>query len=58
MKRRFEFLKTLGKNMEASIPQVAVDEYYKILLAAERLRESLEFLREIAAKTKRVTLIT
>jgi hypothetical protein len=53
-----ETLRTLGKNMEASIPQVAVDEYYRILLAAERLRESIEFLREIAGKTKSVTPIT
>jgi hypothetical protein len=53
-----ENLKTLGKNMEASIPQFAVEEYYRILLAAERLRESIEFLREIAAKTNSVISMT
>ena len=51
-------LKTLGMNMEASIPRVAADEYYKMLLAGERLRETILFLREISGKTKSVTSIT
>lgn len=46
----FENLKTLGKDMEATIPRVPVDEYYKAILAAERLRESIEFLREITGR--------
>jgi len=44
--------------MEATIPQVVVDEYYKILLATERLRESIRFLKEIAGETKNVSPIT
>jgi len=54
----FETLKSLGKDMEATIPQVVVDEYYKILLATERLRESIRFLKEIAGETKNVSPIT
>jgi hypothetical protein len=48
----FGILKTLGKSMGVSVPQVAVDEYYRLLLATEKLQENIDFLRGIAGRTK------
>jgi hypothetical protein len=33
-----ETMETLGKHMGVSVPQVVVHEYYRLLLAAEKLR--------------------
>jgi len=51
-------LDSLRKGMEVTIPRVRVDDYYKILLASERIRETIAILGKLIEKTGSVTSTT
>ncbi len=41
--------------MEIAVPRVLVEDYYKILVAFEQIREANEILKVLKRKTKSVT---
>jgi len=53
-----ETLNALRKGMQTAMPRVPVDNYYKILLAFERVREAIEILRGMIKETKNATPTT
>jgi len=51
-------LDSLRKRMETTLPRLPVDDYYKFLLASERIRETIAILRKIITKTESVISTT
>ncbi|MDH4267827.1 MAG: hypothetical protein OEW45_19540 [Deltaproteobacteria bacterium] len=51
-------LDSLRKGMETTTPRLPVDDYYKFLLATERIRETIAILRKIIEKTESVISTT
>ena len=53
-----EELFSLIKEMEMATLPISVDDYFKFLLASERIRETIEILERIARETESVTAPT
>ena len=47
-------LDSLRKGMETTTPRLPVDDYYKFLLASERIRETIAILRKIIEKIESI----
>jgi len=53
-----EELCSLIKEMEMAMLPVSVEDYFKFLLASERIREAIEILERIPKETESVTSTT
>ena len=51
-------LSSLIKEMEMAALQISVEDYFKFLLASERIRETIEILERIPKETESVTSTT
>jgi len=53
-----EELRPLIKEVEMARSPMSVDDYFKFLLASERIREAIEILERIVKETESVTSTT
>ena len=53
-----EELRFLIKGVETAASPMSVDDYFKFLLASERIRETIEILEGIVKETENVTPTT
>jgi len=54
----WEELKSLTREIEMATLPMPVDDYFKFLLASERIKETIELLEGIAKETESVTSTT
>jgi len=53
-----ETMDSLRKGMEFATPRLPFDDYLRILLASERIKEAIEILGRMIKKTESVTSTT
>ena len=53
-----EELCSLIKEMETAASTISVDDYFKFLLASERIREAIEIFERVVKETESVTSTT
>jgi hypothetical protein len=53
-----ETMSSLIKEVEFAPPSLSVDEYFKFLLASQKIGETIEILEGIIKETQSVTSIT